>query len=156
LPLSRAPARVDGRAHVHRRLDQLAHVEAQVLAVAVGPVGAASEGRPRNGLLSMAQQRLIRELVDSELAGELSIERMSALLGMSPFQFSRRFKSSFGVSAHQFVMQRRIEAAAAELRKHPARPIADIALDVGFSNQAHFTAAFRRHTGTTPARARWS
>lgn len=112
-------------------------------------------GCPR-AALSNAQQRIIRELVDGDLASELTIERMAALLGMSPFQFSRRFKSSFGLSPHQYVMQRRLETAADKLRGDRSRPIVDIALEVGFSSQAHFTAAFRRHTGTTPARARWS
>lgn len=106
--------------------------------------------------LSTAQRHLIRDLVEGELGGVLTIERMSALIGMSPFQFSRRFKASFGMPPHRYVMQRRLETAASRLRAEPARPIADIALEVGFSNQAHFTAAFRRHTGMTPARARWA
>ena len=61
-----------------------------------------------------------------------------------------RFTRQYGVSPHAYVVGRRVEAAR-HLLLRGARP-ADVAVAVGFYDQAHFTRHFRRHVGTTPAR----
>ncbi|HEX6625266.1 MAG TPA: helix-turn-helix transcriptional regulator, partial [Pyrinomonadaceae bacterium] len=43
----------------------------------------------------------------------------------------------------------RIERACRELER-PASSIIDVALSAGFSDQSHFTRAFKRATGMTP------
>lgn len=35
-------------------------------------------------------------------------------------------------------------------------PLTDVAVETGFSDQAHFTRVFRKHIGTTPANWRKS
>lgn len=106
--------------------------------------------------LSSRQREILLAFITEELASDLSIERMGSLLGLSAFQLSRRFKASFGVSPHRFVLDRRIHTAMLLLRSGKARSIAQIALEVGFSNQAHLTQAFRKHTGLTPGQVRFS
>jgi AraC family transcriptional regulator len=106
--------------------------------------------------LSVEQKRTICDLIDSELGSDLSVERMARLFDMSAYQFSRRFKSCFGTSPHQYILLRRVDAAVSELQRNRGRSIAEIALEFGFSNQAHLTSAVRKHLGTTPSRARWS
>lgn len=110
--------------------------------------------RSAAGGLSRHQERFVRELIEAELGQPLHVERMAGAVGLSPFQFSRRFKLTFGVSPHRYVLRRRIEAAHLALRLRPDMPIADVAFAHGFSSQAHFTEAFRRHLGVTPAQAR--
>lgn len=110
--------------------------------------------RSAAGGLSWRQRRLICELIEAELGQPLHVERMAGAVGLSPFQFSRRFKVTFGVSPHRYVLRRRIEAAHLALRLRPDMPIADVAFAYGFSSQAHFTDAFRRQLGMTPAHAR--
>ena len=114
------------------------------------------EGMAAVRRLSLEQRRRVRDLIEVDLGADLSIERMAAHLDMSPFQFARRFKATFEVSPHRYVLKQRIEAATAALRAAPDRSIADIALAFGFASQAHFTDAFKRHTGQTPARTRLS
>ena len=58
-----------------------------------------------------------------------------------------------GVAPHYFMTRRRIERAK-ELLLHSDQPLAEIALAVGFSSQAHFTDQFRKMTGSTPLRFR--
>jgi AraC-like DNA-binding protein len=65
------------------------------------------------------------------------------------------------VSPHAYVIGRRIEAARRRLLRGD-RP-ADVAVAVGFHDQAHLTRHFKRHTSVTPARyadsheqARWT
>lgn len=104
--------------------------------------------------LSREERRRIHEFIDSALAEDLSVGRLAAVLGKSPFHFARLFKATFGCTPHRFVLERRIEAASAALRLERDRPVADIALAFGFASQAHFTHAFRCRVGTTPARWR--
>jgi len=68
---------------------------------------------------------------------------------MSYFHFSRTFKQSMGVSPNNYIVARRIEKAK-KLLANSNSLIADIALQVGFASQSHFTTMFRRLTGTTP------
>jgi AraC family transcriptional regulator len=60
------------------------------------------------------------------------------------------FKATFGTTPHRYVQVRRIEAAVAALREQEKRPIADIALELGFASQAHMTDLMHRHLGVTP------
>jgi AraC family transcriptional regulator len=84
--------------------------------------------------------------------------RISALadqLGMGTHQFTRLFRQTMGHSPYRFVMMRRIERARAVLEK-TALPLAEIALELGFASQSHFTSAFHREMRTTPATYRSS
>lgn len=104
--------------------------------------------------LSASQQAKVRELVDTTLDSELSVERMAAEVGISPFHFSRLFRATFGMPPYRYVLQMRIARAAHLLRAERRRTVADIALEVGFASQAHLTHAFKSHMGQTPARWR--
>jgi len=118
---------------------------------AAAPAGARAVKR-----LSAEERRCVQAFIDSGLEDDLSVEQLASAVDMSPFHFSRVFKTTFGRTPHRFVLERRIEAASAALRKEPERPIADIALAFGFATQAHFTEAFRRRVGATPGRWRRS
>jgi AraC family transcriptional regulator len=89
------------------------------------------------------------EYIESNLNEQLSLIELARIAQMSPFHFARRFKSSTGLTPHQYVMQRRIDRAK-RLLHDPRLSIADIAFDCGFATQAHLTAAFRKLVGSTP------
>lgn len=109
---------------------------------------------PQARALSSIQQAKIREFVDTFLDADLSVERMAAEVGLSPYHFSRLFRVSFGVAPHRYVLQMRIARAAHLLRADAQRSIADIALASGFASQAHLSNAFKCHMGQPPARWR--
>ena len=56
-----------------------------------------------------------------------------------------------GLPPHQWMLQARVRKAQELLAKGDL-PISAIAIDVGFSDQSHFTKAFRRQVGVTPKR----
>jgi AraC family transcriptional regulator len=87
----------------------------------------------------------IRENLDKPLA----VSVLSTTAAMSPSHFSKLFKLSTGLPPHQFVMQERISRSKDLLRHDDAR-IVDVALGVGFENQAHFTTVFGNLVGMTP------
>lgn len=105
------------------------------------------------GGLSNLQARKLRRYIDDHLAGPLRVAELAALCGLRPRQFGALFRRSFGATPYQYVMQRRV-ARAADLLGSGARDIDRVASQVGFASQSHFTTAFRRARGVTPARFR--
>ena len=93
------------------------------------------------------------EIADAYMEVGLDLDEWAAKLGMNGPEFSRRFRLTVGQTAYAWFMYHRIEKAKA-LLSEGAEPLCDIALRVGFSNQSHFTEAFRRKVGTSPARWR--
>lgn len=102
------------------------------------------------GRFEPAQQRRLENVIREQLAADLSIARLADEVGLSVYHFSRVFKASFGVTPHRYVQNRRLEAAAAVLRRDRQRTIADIAADHGFASQSHMTSLMRIRLGTTP------
>ncbi len=86
--------------------------------------------------------------IDEHLKEELSVERISAWAGYSPWYFSRRFKAEMGVSPMEFVKQRRLFAAAGEIRR--GKRIIDAALEYGWETHSGFTKAFCGQFGYAP------
>lgn len=105
----------------------------------------------QHGSLSSAQQRRLREFIDTRLGEPLRLDEMAAEVNLSPFHFLRVFRATFGDPPHRYVMRMRLARAASLLRADQERKISDIAMETGFASQAHFTSAFKRETGATPA-----
>ncbi|HEV2665452.1 MAG TPA: AraC family transcriptional regulator [Blastocatellia bacterium] len=83
----------------------------------------------------------------------LSLEELSALVGISPYHFLRTFKQVVGVTPHQFLLRIRLREAALRLRT-TAEPVLDVALDAGFGDLSNFNHTFRAAFGTTPTQYR--
>ena len=92
----------------------------------------------------------LRELLDECLAEPVTLGAAAAQLGRSVPHLVRSFTREFGVSPHAYLIGRRVDAARRALLQG-ARP-ADVAADLGFYDQAHFTRHFKRHVAVTPAR----
>jgi AraC family transcriptional regulator len=103
----------------------------------------------RDELLDAIKLNQLKEFIEEHLGEDLTIAKMAAVVYMSPFHFARAFKSGMGQSPHRYVTQRRMERAKI-LLSVTRLPVAEVADRVGFSNQSHFTAQFRKATGTTP------
>jgi AraC-like DNA-binding protein len=91
-----------------------------------------------------------KDLVDARYADPLTVADMARSAGLSRAHFSRQFRRVFGVSPHQYLMTRRLERAAALLRKTDWS-VADICLAVGLSGIGSFTTSFRRMYGVAPS-----
>ena len=91
----------------------------------------------------------LKEFIEEHLSEDLSIANMASVVHTSPFHFARAFKAATGQPPHRYVIHRRMERAKI-LLSVTRLPVAEVANRVGFSNQSHFSAQFRRATGTTP------
>ncbi|HEY1631143.1 MAG TPA: AraC family transcriptional regulator [Rhizomicrobium sp.] len=79
----------------------------------------------------------------------LSLSRWSARHGLSPETLSRGLRRSYGVTAAALRGEIRAHRAWMALMRD-ARPLAQLAGDMGFSDQAHMTRAVARLTGHPP------
>jgi AraC-like DNA-binding protein len=71
-------------------------------------------------------------------------------LGVGPTHLARGFKTTFGIAPHAYVVTRRLEVARDRILA--GQPLADVASEVGFFDQAHLTRRFKRFLGVTPGR----
>jgi AraC-like DNA-binding protein len=78
----------------------------------------------------------------------VSLEDASKAAGVGLFHLIRLFQKHTGLTPHAYLTQIRITRSRDLLRL--GRPVAQIALEVGFADQAHFTKRFKQLTGTTP------
>jgi AraC family transcriptional regulator len=103
-----------------------------------------------SGGLAAWQIVRVRAYIDSNLHRTIHIRDLSAVARRSPAHFSRKFKLAVGRSPHAYVVRRRLERAC-HLMMTSAEPLSEIALSVGFSDQAHLCRLFRQAFGQSPA-----
>jgi AraC-like DNA-binding protein len=102
------------------------------------------------GGLAPWQVRTLTTYIDANLNASLSCEVLARLTKLSVSYFARAFKCTFGCSPHVFLMRRRMERAQGLMLKTNA-PLAHIALECGFADQAHLSRRFLQFTGESPA-----
>jgi AraC family transcriptional regulator len=110
----------------------------------------ANERQVYRGGLAPWQVRTLTTYIDANLNASLSCEVLARLTKLSVSYFARAFKSTFGYSPHVFLMRRRMERAQGLMLKSNA-PLAQIAIDCGFADQAHLSRLFLQFTGESPA-----
>ena len=79
-----------------------------------------------------------------------TIERLGEEAALSRSALHERFVHFIGQPPMQYLAQWRMQLAAASLRDTDAKVI-EVALDVGYENEAAFSRAFRRAVGESPA-----
>jgi AraC-like DNA-binding protein len=115
-------------------------------------------GRPAIG---SAREDGVREARRLAVLGEiercssdpaLSAATIAALLGITP-RYVHLLLEETGKSFTHHVLERRLDKASALLRDRRSyrRKIADIAVQVGFTDLSYFNRAFRRRFGATPS-----
>ncbi len=79
----------------------------------------------------------------------IDLESAARQAGLSSYHFLRLFAKVLGVTPHQYLVRCRLRHAA-KLLAEDARPITDIALDVGFEDLSNFVRTFHRAAGVSP------
>lgn len=91
--------------------------------------------------------------VDQHIGSKLSQALLATEVRLSVSHFARSFRRTFGCTPHHYVTARRIERAR-DLLRSPSRPMSEIALTCGLSDQAHLSRLFKQETGLTPSQWR--
>lgn len=107
----------------------------------------------RPGALSAERLHRLSDFIEDRLGDDLKLEDLAEAACLSTFHLSRCFRQTTGLTLHAYVMLRRVERAQALLADRKLT-LADIAYRCGFASQSHFTAAFKKRTGSTPGHHR--
>ncbi len=101
------------------------------------------------GKLRAHQLKEVIDFTRSCMHYNVGLEELASLVNLSPYHFGRLFKQTVGFSPYQFVLLQKIEYAK-RLMRQKSGPIGEIAYQLNFSDQAHFSNAFRKATGISP------
>lgn len=93
-----------------------------------------------------------REFVESATE-HFTLDEMARALSRHPAELAQAYRQTYRTSIAAHAREIRLRRAATLLAK-TRQPIADIAIECGFHDQAHFSRAFKRAIGMTPARFR--
>ena len=109
----------------------------------------ASRKRPLRHLDPVAVERA-RQFLDAERTRVVRSVELEAVSGLTRFELARHFRTVTGTSPYRYLLMRRLDLAR-NLIDRGGRLI-DIALEAGFSDQAHLTRVFADTLGITPGR----
>jgi AraC family transcriptional regulator len=104
---------------------------------------------PRVSGLSKWRLKRATEYMMANLGQPISLADIATATGLSRMHFAAQFRVATGQRPHEYLLQRRIERAQ-ELLLSSDLALIEIAFDVGFKTQAHFTTVFTRLVGETP------
>jgi AraC-like DNA-binding protein len=96
-----------------------------------------------------AELQRVLEAVHRRYAEPLSLRELATLAGWSVPHLHERFRAELGISPHQALIRRRIQAAR-ELLASTNDPMKSIAAQCGFPNASAFCLQFRKAAQTTP------
>jgi AraC-like DNA-binding protein len=100
--------------------------------------------------LTPKQLKTIVDYIRSHLHYELRLYQIAEQVKLSPYYLAHAFKTTTGLSPHQYVLHCRLERAQ-WLLQETQTPIATIAYDVGFGSQSHMTTVFQKMLQITPS-----
>jgi AraC family transcriptional regulator len=92
-------------------------------------------------------------MLQDQFAENLSLQEIACAVGVHPAHLARSFRQHFHCTVGDYLRNLRIEQSRHVLATSDT-PLSEIALDMGYSDQSHFTTAFKRHTGISPGQYR--
>jgi AraC family transcriptional regulator len=105
--------------------------------------------RGSRGRLARHALREVEEYIHAHLDQNVALADLADVAHLSEFHFARMFKQTTGLPPHQFVIHQRVKRAK-RLIAEGRLSLAQIAIDVGFSDQSQLNRHFKRLVGVTP------
>jgi AraC family transcriptional regulator len=134
-------------------------VEEGILRVLAGAVGAAYRTTEREAQSPSKRDVEVaaaaRVVILRHFTEELTLGDIAENVGASVFNLCRQFRRAYGMTLHTFRNELRLRAAL-DLMRDFDRDLTGLALHLGYSSHSHFTYAFRRAFGVSPANYRSS
>ena len=90
----------------------------------------------------------VTRFIGEHLGEDLSIDRLSGEFYLSRYYLMHRFKEVYGITAHQYIRQKRLLRAAEEIRR--GAPVLKAAMEAGFNDYSAFLRAFQAAYGKSP------
>ncbi|MEL6340987.1 MAG: AraC family transcriptional regulator [Myxococcota bacterium] len=107
--------------------------------------------RPRTNdrRLDAHRLRTLRDMIESQLAGSLTLSALAHSVYLSPYHFSRSLKATLGLTPSQYVQSIRMQRALRGLLE--GQSVAAAAASVGYGSTHTFRRTFRRFIGVRPS-----
>ncbi|HEY5760540.1 MAG TPA: AraC family transcriptional regulator [Steroidobacter sp.] len=100
--------------------------------------------------MSFGRANRVRTFIEENLAQRLDTKVLAGVAYVSRAHFCRAFKGTFGITVHQYVVQRRLERAQ-HLMLTTSATLTEIAATCGMSDHSHLTRIFRRAVEEAPS-----
>ncbi len=158
LPFVREPViddHVFARA-LHDLLADLAHapddllVDDALLRIVAGLRRNGSMTPRSGGSTAVNAVSMCKDYLEAHATQPVFAQQLEAVCGINRYELARHFRRHLGTSPHRYLIMRRLELARLQL--HAGTPPAEIAVAVGFADQAHFNRHFKKTYGMTPGR----
>ena len=92
--------------------------------------------------------QLAKEYIEENINSNPTVKEISKYLNISEFHFFKLFKQAFHISPHAYLLNQKI-CRAKELLSNQEE-IAQVAYELGFADQSHFSRVFKSYVATTP------
>ena len=109
----------------------------------------AREPKRQNGRLPDRRLRQVLSYIEDNLDQDISLRDLASVGGLSVSHFKGLFRDTVGLSAHQYLIRRRVERAKSLLGEGKLS-ISQIACETGFAHQSHLARHMRRVLGISP------
>jgi len=124
------------------------------LVLFIGDLFGPAEARfsARTGKPEMRRLQEVKAMISARCCESLALDDLAYAAQMSRYHFVRLFRRSFGMTPHAWQIDQRIVLARVLIDL--GMPLAEVALQLGFSDQSHFQRAFKQRVAVTPGEYR--
>lgn len=95
-------------------------------------------------------ERIMKSINKNLSNPDFNVEELTEDVGISRAQLHRKMKEITGISTGEFIRNLRLKQAARLIRENKIN-ITQVAYNVGFNNQTHFSTVFKKHFGMSPS-----
>jgi AraC-like DNA-binding protein len=93
-----------------------------------------------------------KRFIDENCCTAIDLQAISEFSFLSKFHLIRLFTRQYGITPHQYLTERRIQAAKRLLASQ--KTVMETCYHIGFESPNSFSAAFRKYTGVSPSEYR--
>jgi len=93
----------------------------------------------------------IKNIIHAHPEKFFSNEELASMLKISVKTAENKFKSAFSITIHQYMLKYKIEEAISYFKNFPDMTIKEIAYNLGFYDEYHFSKQFKKIKGVSPA-----
>ncbi len=91
-----------------------------------------------------------KEFIDAHYTKSISVLTVANESNISEYHFYRLFKTFYGISPKQYIVEKRLKYAISKLKKGNST-VTQIAIESGFSDIHSFSKSFKNHFGVSPS-----
>lgn len=99
--------------------------------------------------------QVVINLIEKDVGGQLALEDLARLVGLSSSRLRHKFKSEIGVTPSTYAQKTRMKIAV-ELLRSGRLSVKEVRATIGLESASHFAHKCKRVYGLTPSRMRYN